>query len=438
MSEEIKTTETAVDEKTSNAAPVTVEHIGAGDLNSLAGQNSKSSKCTVCGNTIAKNVKKCPNCGAKNKRPFYKKKRFWIIAVIVLYFLINMLSGFISGLKKPESVIKAEDLIDEIGKVSIESEDAIIAAEKAVAALTGEEKERVKHLDDLEKARAKYDELVLDKKIAELQDVINAIGTVTLESSDKIKAARTAYDNSSDDVKNGINNYNVLEAAEKQYSALSVDKVVALINAIGEVTLESGDKIEAANEAFDSLTKEDEAKVTNAQVLKDAQTKLAALKKADKEARAKVALAKLKSEYDRVEGITWYYPSTYPKYIDTRSYILPYIGKRDSGYSWLRLEMNYTGDDWIFWTKITFVVDGEKYYKSFGYFDVERDSDGDVWECVDISPSDSDIELLRKIADSKETIVRFEGDYRKDITISANDKTAIKQVLDAYDILSEE
>lgn len=397
--------------------------------------NKKLKKCSVCGNDMAKNAKKCPNCGAKNKRPFYKKKRFWIITVIVLYILINLLSG----LKKPESVVKAEDLIDEIGKVSVDSEEAIIAAEKAVAALTGEEKERVGKLDKLEKARAKYDELVLEEKITELQNTINAIGTVTLESTDKIKAARTAYDGSSDDVKNGINNYAVLEKAEKEFSAQNVTKVVALINAIGEVNLGSGEKIEAANEAYKTLTEEDKASVTNAQVLEDARTKLAALKKADKDARAKVALSKLKSKYDKVDGITWYKPTTYPQYIDTRSYVLPYIGIRDSGYSWLRLKMNYTGDSWIFWTDATFVIDGERYYRTFSYYDITRDNDSDVWEYADFTASDSDIDLLTKIANSKETIVRFEGDNKhKDITISAADKTAIKQVLDAYAILSEE
>lgn len=441
MSEEIKSTENLNEEQSQSAAavveqaspsPTSSAYQSSGDLSA---NNKKLIKCSACGNDMAKNAKKCPNCGAKNKKPFYKRKLFWVIAVIVLYLLINLLSG----LKKPESVVKAEDLIDEIGKVSIDSESAIIAAEQAVNALTEEEKEKVGKLDKLEKAREKYDELSLEQKVTELQDSINAIGTVTIESADKIKAARTAYDNSKDEVKNAINNYNVLTEVEKQYSALNVDKVVALINAIGEVNLESGDKINAANEAFKTLTEEDKAKVANAQILKDAKTKLAALKKADREARAKAALSKLKADYDKVEGTTWYEPSAMPKYIDTRSYVLPYIGRKDSGHSWLRLKMNYTGDNWIFWTDITFVIDGERHYKSFSYYDITRDNDSDVWEYADISVSDSDIELLTKIANSKETIVRFEGDNRqKDITISAADKTAIKQVLDAYAILDEE
>lgn len=50
--------------------------------------------------------------------------------------------------------------------------------------------------------------------------------------------------------------------------------------------------------------------------------------------------------------------------------------------------------------------------------------------------SDRDIKLLRDIANSEETIVRFEGDdYRKDYTIPSSDKKAIREVLEAYDLL---
>ncbi len=44
-----------------------------------------SIKCKVCQNDIEKSVKVCPFCGAKNKKPFYKKWWFWcILAIIVI------------------------------------------------------------------------------------------------------------------------------------------------------------------------------------------------------------------------------------------------------------------------------------------------------------------------------------------------------------------
>ena len=44
---------------------------------------SKLVKCKTCGAEIAKNAKTCPGCGAKNKKPFYKKWWFWAVVVII-------------------------------------------------------------------------------------------------------------------------------------------------------------------------------------------------------------------------------------------------------------------------------------------------------------------------------------------------------------------
>ena len=40
--------------------------------------------CKTCGNEMAKSAKTCPNCGAKNKTPFYKKWWVWVITVVVV------------------------------------------------------------------------------------------------------------------------------------------------------------------------------------------------------------------------------------------------------------------------------------------------------------------------------------------------------------------
>lgn len=39
--------------------------------------------CTTCGNEIALSAKRCPSCGAKNKKPIYKRVSFWVIAVFL-------------------------------------------------------------------------------------------------------------------------------------------------------------------------------------------------------------------------------------------------------------------------------------------------------------------------------------------------------------------
>ena len=48
--------------------------------------NKKMKPCKVCGNMIAKKAKRCPQCGAKNKKPIYK--RVWIYIVSLPLILI--------------------------------------------------------------------------------------------------------------------------------------------------------------------------------------------------------------------------------------------------------------------------------------------------------------------------------------------------------------
>jgi RNA polymerase subunit RPABC4/transcription elongation factor Spt4 len=44
----------------------------------------KMKQCKTCNNQIASNAKSCPNCGAKNKKPIYKRAWFIILAVIIV------------------------------------------------------------------------------------------------------------------------------------------------------------------------------------------------------------------------------------------------------------------------------------------------------------------------------------------------------------------
>ena len=97
-----------------------------------------------------------------------------------------------------------------------------------------------------------------DPAVAAVKELIDAIGEVTLESGDAIKAARAAYDKLPEAKKALVDNYEKLTAAEEAYTAL-VDAAAAkavddLIDAIDEVTLESGDAIKAARAAYDALT----------------------------------------------------------------------------------------------------------------------------------------------------------------------------------------
>ena len=163
-------------------------------------------------------------------------------------------------LKAPDdpAVVAVKELIDAIGEVTLDSGDAIDAARAAYDELPEAKKALVDNYEKLTAAEEAYTALVDAAAAKAVDDLIDAIGEVTLESGDAIKAARAAYDELPEAKKALVDNYEKLTAAEEAYTAL-VDAAAAkavddLIDAIGEVTLESGDAIKAARAAYDALT----------------------------------------------------------------------------------------------------------------------------------------------------------------------------------------
>lgn len=174
-------------------------------------------------------------------------------------------------------------MIEEIGEVTLESLPKIEAAENAYAALIPVQKKYVTEetVAKLTAARAKYDQLKKeadDKAEAdEVTKLIDAIGEVTLESLSKIEAAENAYAALTPDQKKYISEETVTKLADARaaYDRLKeetdraeADKVTKLIDAIGEVTLESLGKIEAAEKAYADLSEEQKNYVTEETVAK--------------------------------------------------------------------------------------------------------------------------------------------------------------------------
>ena len=231
----------------------------------------------------------------------------------------------------------------------------------------------------------------------------------------------------------------VVAAEEQAKREEAIAEVEALIAEITAVDLENADKIDAAKDAYDALPDEDKAKIEKGSELSG----MAETVKALKEEKGKELLSKMRVDEDKVRGLSFYYPSAWKFYsdgywaADQRCFVLPYIGEQNGTY-WMRLVFNYTDDDWVFFEKITIAADDERFYEYFSYYDVTRDNGGgDVWEYVDMEVGASEIEMLWAIANSEETIIRFEGDdYYRDFTVSASDKQSIKAALEAYEAVA--
>ena len=108
--------------------------------------------------------------------------------------------------------------------------------------------------------------------------LIDAIGEVTAESEAAIKAAEDALQALGEKERAQVENSAALEAAR---NALGIKKAEALIDAIGEVTMESEAAVTAAEDALAGLTDAQRGAVSNAGVLAEAREKLdAALEEA--------------------------------------------------------------------------------------------------------------------------------------------------------------
>lgn len=184
-----------------------------------------------------------------------------------------------SACGKSQAAIDADNLISAIGTVDLNSGPAIEAAEKAVAALEDKDLEQIEYKQVLADARATYDELIKQAQIAKVEDAISAIGTVMLDSGSAIEAARNAYDESPSDIRKAVQNFSVLKDAEARLVTLQAAKEVSdLIAAIGTVTLDSGDAVKAARSAYDGAKSGVQSEVNNYGVLEAAETQLGNLK----------------------------------------------------------------------------------------------------------------------------------------------------------------
>lgn len=181
-----------------------------------------------------------------------------------------------------ELAAEVDALIDAIGDVTLASEQAIINAQNKYNELKANQQKYVTKKEFLDDAAAEYERIRTEAETAaaNVDTLINAIGEVTLDSGDKIKAARNAYD---DLEKNGggahkfVTKLSVLQQAEATYTTLVnnkkiADEVIADIEAIGEVSLATYDtvkiKIQDARDGYTSLVTGGIENLVDADILK--------------------------------------------------------------------------------------------------------------------------------------------------------------------------
>lgn len=373
----------------------------------------------------------------------------------ISFFLVLVMCLSLCSCGKSDSAKNCEKLIASIGVVTLESEDILIEAEEAYAALSEEDKKQIEDsANQLFAYREEFEHLRSEDRIKNVVELIDSIGEVSNESEEAIMVAEDAIEKLSDDEAEIIAEAaNKLVDIRKEYDALieaeklaemqeNANVVIESISKIGTVTLESNVEISIAKELFSSLSSDEQALVCNYEILVKAEKEYNLLVAEEKNRIIKECEKKFEIDEDKIDQITWYFHKKMPDYIDIRSYIIPYIGY-STECAWICIRYNYTGDDWIFWDDLKIYVDGVIYNRNFDYHDIVRDNDdGNVWEWYDDVVHDnagldnSDLSMLDAIASSEETIIRFEGDtYEYDLVVSSADKQLIREVLTLYQAL---
>ena len=208
------------------------------------------------------------------------------------------------------NIKQVENKITYIGDVTLEKYDLIINARRCYDSLDPAVQVFVENRATLFSAEEVHKQL----EITAVTEAIDNIGSVTLESENLIENARSLYDKYQDNIQSEITNIDKLLNAESVLNDLKVERAYNLIEAIGTVTLDSKESIQLADEAFSSVPANERSRIKNSAILSEARTTYKALEDEQKrqqeieEARNIIRVTKIAaSEPDSAGGVELYF-----------------------------------------------------------------------------------------------------------------------------------
>lgn len=217
-------------------------------------------------------------------------------------------------------------------------------------------------------------------------------------------------------------------------AAPSVREVETLIAQIGTVSRENRGAVEKAVSAYNKLDDASKAGVSNFDVLAEAQQILG----------IKDALAKLNVDHDKVENSRIITSTYFNKTADTGlCSVEPIIYTYDNqDKPTLAVAFIYIGDKLLNADKIVVRAGDNKYTYNQGAFttvsrNIGKTNTGAMkWmEYYRTRAEDFDIDLLRDALSSKEAIFRFSGYQNYDYVLTPQNRQAITDVLNAYNLM---
>ena len=195
--------------------------------------------------TASEPVKEITGIAGGNEKSGKGKIKWMLLSLVAVAALV------VAMLPTMNKATKVEKQIESLGIVTLSSGEAIAAAEESYEALNENQKSKVENYGVLLEARLSYDCKVTEKSIDD-------IGKVTMESDEAITAAEELYDALPSAGKDRISNVKTMKEARKEHARLTraVDTAVKNIKNIGKVDLSSAEKIRLARNSYDALEKD--------------------------------------------------------------------------------------------------------------------------------------------------------------------------------------
>ncbi len=224
-------------------------------------------------------------------------------------------------------------------------------------------------------------------------------------------------------VNNGNFTYKVQLLEEKNrftFTATNKDKAVSTAIIINRIFTEE-EKVE--------LEKQEAENAAKIKVAEDARIKAAA----ERQKVLQQAISKMRIKKDDIKNIAYYQDKTSPQYRNANGFFLTII-ENPTLSRFLTLNIQYSGDDWLFIDNYTIKVDDKIF--TLTPYNINRDNSSYVWEWATFIDDKNFLPIVEAVITSKEAKIRYEGDqYYKDRTITSTEKQALQNVLDAMDAL---
>lgn len=180
---------------------------------------------------------------------------------------------------------------------------------------------------------------------------------------------------------------------------------------------------------------------------------LSEAERAEKEKLLKEKLSKLKLIHDEFSNVDRYYSVNTPTdsqywYYDRKTFLSPFITHIGDDYE-LNVISNYYGNGWLFIDDVTVKIDGQ-FYEPYpeplkpkfehevchGAYVSEYAIDS-VKKLDNTLTSSKYYDILKWMANGNDVAVRFSGKRGSEDLIIDKDRQAIKEVLEAWDIIEE-